>query len=337
MRGLSAPNDQVVWVSGTRGTFIRTADGGKTWRAGTVPGTSALDFRDVHAFGPRSACLLSIGPGEQSRIYKTTDGKTWSASYVNNDPQGFLDAIAFWDADHGLALGDPVQGKFVILTTDDAGATWSRTPVEGMPAALQGEGAFAASGTCLVVGGETDAWFATGGAHVARVFRSTDRGRTWTAHDTPVDARTLSSGIFSLAFHDRRHGIAVGGDYKNVTYKPGPAARGAGGRARDAAATALPNRAMVALTDDGGRTWRPPTGPGTAGYRSAVAYVPGTKGPTVVAVGPAGSDVSRDGGEHWSELSLREGFNAVQFVGPRTGWAVGDLGAIARFDRDLSP
>ena len=83
-----------------------------------------------------------------------------------------------------------------------------------MPLALKGEGAFAASGTCLIVEGERNAWFGTGGATVARVFRSTDRGLTWTVHETPVAAGSASAGIFSLAFRDALHGVAVGGDFK---------------------------------------------------------------------------------------------------------------------------
>ena len=310
LRGLCAVGGEVAWASGTGGTFLRTVDGGRTWRAGSVPGASARDFRDVHAVDADTAYLLSIGPGEQSRIDKTDDGgSTWANVYTNRDPRGFLDAIAFWDADRGLALGDPVGGRFMILTTDDGGRTWNRIAPEGMPEALPGEGAFAASGTCLVVGAGGHAWFATGGAKAARVFRSVDRGRTWTSHETPIGAGSPSAGIFSLAFRDADHGIAVGGDYK----EPGRAGR------------------VVALTSDGGRTWRLPTGQGPGGYRSAVAYVPGTRGRTLVAVGSAGSDVSEDGGESWRRLGAA-GFHAVGFGGPAAGWAVGDEGAVARFD-----
>jgi photosystem II stability/assembly factor-like uncharacterized protein len=255
------------------------------------------------------AYLLSIGAGENSRVYKTTDGgATWALQYTNRDPQGFLDAIAFWDARHGLALGDPVGGRFVILTTSDGGATWMPIGVEGMPTALAGEGAFAASGTCLVVQGDRSAWFATGGAQVARVFRSNDRGRTWTAHETPVRAGTPSSGIFSLAFHDADHGVAVGGDYTQPEQ--------AGG--------------SVARTSDGGRTWVLSRGTAPAGYRSGVAVVRGTSGLTVIAVGPTGTDLSGDGGESWRRLGTT-GFDAVSFSGPDAGWAVGEDGRISKF------
>ncbi len=109
-------------------------------------------------------------------------------------------------------------------------------------------------------------------------------------------AGTASSGIFSLAFVDAARGIAVGGDSK----EPGRA----GG--------------LAALTTDGGRTWRRPSGRPLGGYRSAVAYVPGTQGRTVVAVGPTGSDISLDGGENWKPLGTK-GFHSAGFASPAAG------------------
>lgn len=309
LRGICVVNERVVWASGTGGTVLRSVDGGKTWEEKAVPDAEDLDFRDVEAFDDRTAYALSIGEGEKSRIFKTTDGgATWDLKYKNRDPRVFLDALAFWDADHGLTLGDPVDGRFVILTTSDGGKTWVPIPPEGMPPALPGEGAFAASGTSLTVGEGGHAWFATGGAKVARVFRTTDRGRSWAARETPVVAGSPSSGIFSLVFHDADHGIAVGGDYR----EPGKTGN------------------IFALTSDGGRTWRQPEGRRPGGYRSAVAPVPGTGGRTLVAVGPNGSDISADGGERWTSLGTT-GFHAVGFAGQTAGWAVGDDGRVAIF------
>ncbi|MDR3636696.1 MAG: hypothetical protein P4L84_23030 [Isosphaeraceae bacterium] len=276
-----------------------------------MPGASDLDFRDVHAADAETAYLLSIGPGQLSRIYKTSDGgMTWVLQHRNDDPKVFLDAFAFWDADHGLALGDPAGGRFVILTTGDGGKTWAPVAAEGMPPALAGEGAFAANGTCLVVQGSRNAWFGTGGARASRVFRSTDRGRTWTAHETLVRAGTPSAGIFSLAFRDAEHGVAVGGDYK---------------RADEGGATA-------ARTDDGGRTWTLAKGRQPAGYRSAAAFVPGTTTPVLLAVGPTGTEIALDDGDTWNRLG-ETGFDAIGFATSDAGWAVGEGGRIARFAR----
>src|SRR5262249_32412726 len=171
-RGLCVVSADVVWVGGTKGTFGRTTDGGKTWSVGTVPGAEKLDFRDVEAFGKTTAYLLSAGPGDASRIYKSTDGgKSWELQFKSDDPAAFFDAIAFWDEQNGIALGDPVKGVFQLIITADGGRNWKPLATKNLPAALPGEGAFAASGTCLVTHGDKDVWFATGGAKTTRVFR----------------------------------------------------------------------------------------------------------------------------------------------------------------------
>ncbi len=309
LRGLSVVNSRVAWASGNHGTVLRTTDAGTTWHLKVVPGASGLDFRDVHAVDDQVVSLLSIGEGEKSRIYRTTDsGESWTLQLTLHDAKGFLDAIAFWDPDHGLALGDPIGGRFLILATDDGGSHWTRLPDEGMPPSLSGEGAFAASGTCLIVQGERDAWFATGGAQVSRVFRSTDRGRTWTAHEVPIVAGNATSGVFSLAFRDANHGVAIGGDYQQ---------------------TPRADR-VVARTADGGRTWMSGEGRGPRGFRSGVTYLPTAPRPTLVAVGPTGSDVSVDDGRSWSPLS-DSGAHAVGAAEPEAGWAVGENGSIGRF------
>jgi photosystem II stability/assembly factor-like uncharacterized protein len=178
LRGVSAVSAKVIWTSGTHGTYLRTTDGGKTWVAAQVSGAEALDFRDVEAFSGDEAYLLAAGPGEQSRIYKTSDaGKTWSLQFTNHEPKGFYDCMAFWDRTHGIALGDPVNGKFELLATED-GAHWVALAPEVFPPAVEGEGAFAASGTCIAVQGSSNVWFGTGG-NAARVFRSRDRGKKW--------------------------------------------------------------------------------------------------------------------------------------------------------------
>ncbi len=312
LRGISAVDSKVAWASGTGGTVLLTIDGGATWNRKVVPGAETSDFRDIEAFDDRTAYVLSIGAGKLSRIYTTSDGgSTWALQLTNPDPTGFLDALAFWNADRGLALGDPVGGRFVILTTDDSGKTWTRIAPDGIPPARAEEGAFAASGTCLVVEGDNNAWFAT---RAGRVFRSTDRGRHWTVHQTPIRAGNGSAGIFSLTFWDAGHGIAVGGDYK----------------APDAVGS------LCALSSDGGRTWRIPRGSQPSGYRSAVAFVPGSAGPILLAAGPTGTDQSTDGGDTWKKLG-GAGFHALSMTRARAGWAVGEAGRIAHFETPEMP
>jgi photosystem II stability/assembly factor-like uncharacterized protein len=307
LRGVSAVSATVAWASGNNGVYLKTTDGGVTWRAATVPGAESLDFRDVEAFDANTAYLLSIGEGERSRIYKTIDGgRNWTLQFTNRNPKAFFDAMAFWDVNRGIAVSDSVDGRFVIIKTTDGGATWKEIPPDNLPPALPGEGAFAASGTCITVQGKNNVWI---GTTAARVLRSTDGGVTWQVASTPVISGQPSSGIFSIAFKDARNGVIVGGDYRKES------------EARD----------NVATSNDGGRTWRLAKGSQPGGFRSAVAYVPGGGAPMLVAVGPSGSDYSLDGGASWYSLGS-DGYHAISFARSAAGWAVGEGGRIAKYD-----
>ncbi|MDT7779346.1 MAG: hypothetical protein QOC99_1858 [Acidobacteriota bacterium] len=311
LRGVSAVNRRVAWASGAGGTYARTTDGGRTWRAGVVHGADALDFRDVDAFDAETAYLLAIGEGERSRIYKTTDGGLhWTLQFQNRRAAAFFDCMAFRDERRGVALSDPVDGRFLFIKTEDGGHTWKEADAAGMPAALAGEGAFAASGTCVAVGGKSNVWFGTGGPEGARVFRSEDDGRTWEAAHAPL-TKGKTAGVFSLAFRDVSRGVVVGGDYT---------------KEQEAADNA-------ALSFDGGATWQAVGAqrrPG--GYRSCVAFVPGTRGLKLIAVGPSGSDYSTDGGRTWTAIGA-EGFHSVSITKRGdAAWAVGEGGRIARLD-----
>ncbi|CAN0596672.1 unnamed protein product, partial [Laminaria digitata] len=150
--GISIVDDQTAWISGTAGSYGTTTDGGQNWRIGTVPGADSLQFRDVHAVNDQTAYLLSIGNGDQSRIYKTTDaGENWTQQFTNAEPDGFFDCMDFWDPQNGMAFSDSFEGSFYIIQTEDGGANWTRVSPDVLPAALEGEGSFAASGTCVKV------------------------------------------------------------------------------------------------------------------------------------------------------------------------------------------
>jgi len=308
LRGISAVSGQIAWASGTGGTVLRTLDAGSYWENVSVPGAEKLDFRDVQAFDADHAFVLSIGNGDQSKIYKTSDGgRSWKLLFTNPDPKAFYDCFAFWDSTHGIAMSDSVDGKFPLLTTSD-GETWKLLAPKTLPAALPGEGGFAASGTCVAVAGKRDAWFVTGGP-AARVFHSADRGSNWKVLATPIISGAATQGIFSVAFTDRLHGVIAGGDYK----EPKAAEKN------------------VAWTTDGGKTWTLATQP-PAGYRSAVAFIsPPMKGRSIlVAAGTSGVDYSYDFGKTWIPLDDGD-YNAVS-GGEFRGWAVGLKGRIVSLE-----
>jgi photosystem II stability/assembly factor-like uncharacterized protein len=307
LRGLSVVDEKVIWASGTGGTVIRTIDGGRTWDVMQVPEAGKLDFRDVEAFDANTAYILSIGNGESSRIYKTTDGgKNWNLQFKNTNEKAFFDAIACWDRNNCIAMSDPVDSRFVLIKTTDGGMTWKPIDTATMPATKDGEAAFAASGTCLITQGKYNAFIVSGGSD-ARVFRSTDRGSSWSVSDTPIVKGSAGSGIFSIAMFDDKHGAVVGGNYE----KPNE------------------NANNLAFTKDGGRTWK--MGKGLGGYRSGITY---SFKRGLFAVGSSGSDFSSDGGKVW-RAEGKENLNAVQAFTNGSSifiWAVGANGlAMSQF------
>jgi photosystem II stability/assembly factor-like uncharacterized protein len=330
LRGLAAVSTRTAWVSGSGGTVLRTTDGGRHWVNVSPPDAAGHELRDVEAFDARHAVVLSVGSGSDSRIYRTSDGgATWQRSFTNPEPSAFYDCLAFWDRRHGLALSDPVGGRFRLLRTNDAGRSWSVVDPAGMPSAQPGEFAFAASGTCLVAAGRSDAWIASGGGATSRVYRSHDRGRTWSVTATPVRS-TPAGGIFSLAVRGPRGHthfgrprardlVAVGGDFTAPTVGTDASAR----------------------SRDGGRTWV--AGGALGGYRSGAAWLPrrhrgdhdarawrprtGRVG-SVVAVGPTGTDLSTDAGRTWRTVDSGS-LDSVACARDGGCWGSGERGRVA--------
>ncbi|WP_051080161.1 oxidoreductase [Demetria terragena] len=314
-RGLSALGDRTAWISGEKGGVMRTSDGGRTWKdvSPKTARTDELALRDIQAWDSRTAVALSIGPGEDSRIFRTDNGgKTWRETFRNTDESAFFNCIAFNRNGTGLAVSDPVDGKFRILRSTNKGKSWKVLPTKGMPAAIDPEFNFAASGTCLVSAAQQSGrtkdnfWMVSGGVS-PRVFHTKDAGNTWAAHTTQIRGGE-AAGIYSAAFKNSREGVIVGGDYT------------AAEDGSDAAATSR----------DGGSTWtlsRKPVG----GYRSGVAYDP-RNGRTLLAVGPTGSDVSRDGGQTWRTFDTTA-YDGVQCTKRGACWASGPNGAVGVLKR----
>lgn len=307
-RGLAAVSRSSAWVAGSKGTVLRTANGGHSWLNVSPPGAGELEFRDIEAFDSRRAVVLAIGEGEASRVFRTEDGgASWTESFRNSDPKAFYDCITFFDSRHGLAMSDPVDGRFRILSTGDGGKSWKVLPDTGMPAAQPGEAGFAASGQCLVSSGPKDVWLATGGGATARVLHSADRGLHWKAAESTIPAGDPARGVFALAFRDRSHGIAVGGDYR-----PDQSSPSAG-----------------AVSGDGGRSWRQAKTPPPA-YRSGVTWLPHSRS-AALAVGPTGTDLTVDGGRSWRTVDTGS-YDTVDCTGDFGCWASGEKGRVARLE-----
>jgi len=305
-RGIHSVDGAVAWASGTDGTVLRTEDGGSHWqRCATPPGAEKLDFRGVWAWDAKTAIVMSAGPGNQSRLYKTTDGCAhWNEERQNSEKDGFWDAVGFpaldfgtaGDQQRGVLVGDPVRGGFYteVMIPEHGWAVDADSC-----AAVQGEGAFAASNSSVFVFGSGRYILVTGGKLGARALLSplldyNDGTRDCLAVWLPLAAGSASTGAFSVSFRDAKHGIVVGGDYK----KPD-----------DPSSTA-------AWTADGGRHWKAAS-KAPHGYRSAVAWDAEAK--VWIAAGTNGSDISRDNGKTWQRLDDGN-WNAVSppfIVGPK--------------------
>jgi photosystem II stability/assembly factor-like uncharacterized protein len=283
LRGIANVGGGVAWASGSHGTVLRTVDGGKNWLACGVPlGAEKLDFRGVQAFDAKTAVVMSSGTGDLSRLYKTTDGcGSWTLVFTNPDKDGFWDAIHASSLQDILLLGDPVDGQFVVLWTDDIGKSWH---TESTAAVLKGEGVFAASNSSMMYD-DTDgpSMFGTGGVNGARLFvegaepcKQGAKCAVWTAESLPMFASGAGAGIFSVATNGRVF-VAVGGDYMKPAEATGTAAFSVDSVSAWRASETVPH-----------------------GYRSAVTC--DGKSKAWIAVGPNGTDVSFDDGRNWRAL-----------------------------------
>lgn len=330
LRGISAVTPDIAWASGREGTVLRTIDGGKHWQQVNVPDAKDLDFRDVEGFDANTAIVLSIGPGEASRIYRTTDaGKTWQLTLQNHDPRAFFDCMVF-DGGNGWMLGDPVDGHFQIQTTTDAGKTWQLSP-DG-PNAQEGEAAFAASGTCIAKVGKR-LIVATGGTVARLHYRDAEDGQ-WLATSASDSPAGEARGFFSVA-PSNGMAFAVGGDYKAES-APGFAAWTTVGVVDYGKKTVIEGAESRQANEVSTPVYRLKLGsssfidlqsqPSPPGYRSGVSCMDDNL--PCIAVGPSGID--RWDGDVWSAVSDM-GLDAIDIVG-NVGWASGDAGRVVRVE-----
>jgi photosystem II stability/assembly factor-like uncharacterized protein len=308
-RGLAAVNKRVAWVSGETGTVLRTTDRGRTWEDVSPPAAAGLALRDIEAWSRRKAAILSIGTGGDSRIYTTSNGgASWTERFRNHNPKAFYDCMAFSAHGRGLAMSDPVNGHFRLAVSNNFGRSWHVQSTKGMPKAEKGEFGFAASGTCISWIRRNSFAFVTGGVDVPRVFRTHDGGRSWTATDTPLRGGP-SAGIYSVAFKSATRAVIVGGDYVHPH-----------------------NGVRASAYLNGSRHYWELSTRSVHGYRSGVAFVRGRRS-TVIAVGPTGSDVSRDGGRTWRTFG-HTWYDGVECTTGGACWASGTNGRVARLVRD---
>lgn len=282
-RGMSIVSDQVAWVSGSNGTIGKTIDGGSTWQWIKPAGYEKLDFRDIEAFDTDRAIVVNAG--SPAYILLTIDGgKSWTQTYKNTDSAIFLDGMDFWDSKRGIVFGDPIKNRMQLLRTNDGGLSWEDISPNLKSDLLAGEAGFAASGTSIITMDNGKVWIATGGA-VSNIYYSNNYGNKWGSYKCPIIQGESSTGVFSMAFHNKKAGVVVGGNYLKDNE----------------------NSNNILLTSNSGKTWTKPLKP-VDGFRSGVIYV---NEKVIIATGSSGTDVSIDAGISWYNIS-KINLNVIQ-------------------------
>jgi photosystem II stability/assembly factor-like uncharacterized protein len=299
-RGLSVLNDNVVWLSGTNGTYLNTYDGGKSWKLDSIKEARRLDFRDVEIVNDSTVYLLTAG--SPALLYKTTNkGGNWALLFKDDRPEIFMDGMSFWNDSVGVMYGDPIMEEFSCYNIISNKAAF----VTGLPKPLLGEAGFAASGTGIAALNDSLVWVATGGAKVARVLFSGNRGVLWSAYETPLVSGE-GQGVFSMIFWSKNEGVIVGGSYLDSTNI----------------------EKNCAFTLDGGKTWELVEKNQPNGYRSCVTA--NSDGSLLVSCGRTGIDYSLDKGKTWKAFS-KEGYYSVALE-DSFAWFSGREGKVARVE-----
>lgn len=282
-RALSIVDDNIAWISGNKGWFGRSNDGGNSWEFDQVHLFQEMDFRGLYAFDNMNAILFNAG--SPAYILRTTDGgKNWLPVYQNSNTDIFLDGIDFWNEIDGVIYGDPIDGKMTLLRTKDAGFTWEEFPIEHRPDMDSGEASFAASGTAIRCFSGNQILIASGGMK-SQLYHSNDRGNSWKTIEAGLQQGAASKGIFSLGVN-KDQVVIVGGDYLQEELA----------------------EKHVLYSENFGRKWKEPK-VATLGYRESVEYL---RDDLWITCGPGGAEISYDNGMFWDAIDACENMHVVR-------------------------
>jgi len=297
IRALTIDGDK-AWYAGSKGKYgWASLGGGKNFSGILTKDTLVPEFRSIAQTG---SDIFILNAGTPALLYKITkDGKRNKEVYTESGEKVFYDAMRFYNNKEGIAMGDPVSGCLSVIITADGGETWIKIPCNKLPPVIDGEAAFAASNTNLVVKGDKT-WIVSGGKK-SRVFYSDNKSKDWEVYDTPIAQGTPMAGSFSADFYDENTGFAVGGDYEKLTKNSG----------------------NKMLTEDGGKTWKLVGENAGFGYASCVQFLPGSKGNELVSAGPSGIYYSFNQGATWKQIVNSKDFHTIQFADAKTIIAAG--------------
>lgn len=288
----------IIWYAATDGKFgsIHLNDNTK-YNSFFIKDSLKPEFRSIAQTTDNIFILSVANPALLIKINKKS--KAIKLVYEEKNEKVFYDSMQFLDDSFGIALGDPMNSCFSIITTNDGGNTWNKTPCDKLPKVEEGEGAFAASNTNLILKGNSI--FTVSGGLKSRVFVSNDKGNTWNVYNTPIIQGKVMTGIFTADFYDEKIGVIAGGNYENQN----------------------DNSANKAITFDGGKTWNLIAQNEGFGYASCIQFVPGKKGNELVCIGATGLHYSYDKGKTWTKMLDDKDLLTIRFINDKSAIATG--------------
>ncbi len=256
-----------------------------------------IEFRSI-AQTSHSVFILSVG--NPALLYKINKHDlSFKLVYREIHEKVFYDAIRFIDTKRGIAIGDPTEDTFSIITTVDGGETWIKLSNTNLPKLAIGEAAFAASNTNIGVKGNRIFLFS--GGIKSRVFVSDDFCQTWQVYETPIVQGQAMTGIFSGDFLNEKTGIIVGGNYEVQS----------------------DNNKNKAITFNGGQTWKLIGNNQGFGYASCVQFFPHSNGKKIICVGTTGIYSSFDQGDNWEKVADDKELFTIRFQNSKTAILAG--------------
>lgn len=278
---ISVVNDSIAWAKdGNADSISISTNGGLTWLTKPLPKYEGF---------PRPAggiCALSetqayyiVSVSDSKGIYKTSDGgDTWvkqSTGFNQNSP--FPDIVHFWNGNDGVAFGDADPNQnFEIYTTTNGGVLWNRVPDGNMPDGNK-EATSNGQSTYRVVGNSI--FFIT---NTARIFKSLDKGITWSVINTPFYNTPQANSIITFDFKDNNNGLVSYCSNDQSNYK-------------------------IYRTIDGGQTWESVP---THSFYQQMRYIPAV-GAYFSLNQNGGLSYSCDDGQTWVSVPY---FNLVKLL-----------------------
>lgn len=281
-------------ASNTVKEITRSTDGGNTWIPTTLSlgaGTAGLGLSSISAISSTTAWISAYpGSGNVGGVWKTVNSgaaftKQTTAAFTS---ASFTNFVYFWDANNGVAQGDPDGTFFEIYTTSNGGTNWTRVPSANIPLPsppMSSTGEYGYSNNYYIAGNTI--WFGTSSG---RLFRSVDKGLNWTVSQAPAVTDFGSA--------------TTGGAYAFATPLNGLLVTKSG---------------QIFNTTDGGTTYTEIAATGF--FNGDIAYVPGTTN-TYVTTGTAGSSYTLDGGLTWTLVDTLQ-HTVVAFLDGNTGFTGG--------------